>query len=186
MLSNNFRMGFPFTFHSTLIIKKSNIYLSNCQFLFNEIYKSKKFQSERCLNNQDHFPPFALGAAFFWAFWAALSWAFWAVCFSLLTVFLSPCLLAIWAFFLSLIYLIASSAKAFLSSVFAFLSLLIVSRVTPSIALFSSCLSFLFLLIFPVSVCLIFLWSLLQAVAHLNLWAFNFLNINFCTSSQNF
>lgn len=121
----------------------------------------------------DHF---FLGAAFFWAFWAALSWAFWAFCFSLFTVFLSPCFLAIWAFFLSLISLIAYSAKAFLSSAFAFLSLLIVSRVIPSIALFYSLLSSLFLLTLPVYVCFIFLCSLLHAVVHLNLWALSFLN----------
>jgi len=122
----------------------------------------------------DHF--FLLGLVLFWAFWAALSWAFWAACFSLLTVFLSPCFLAIWAFFLSLISLMASSAKAFLSSALAFLSLLIASRVIPSMALFYSLLSSLFLLTLPASVCFIFLWSLLQAVAHLNLWALSFLN----------
>lgn len=125
------------------------------------------------LNRVDHF---FFGAAFFWAFWAALSWAFWAFCFYLFTVFLSPCFFAILAFFLSLISLIAYSARAFLSSALAFLSLLIVSRVIPSIALFYSLLSSLFLLALPTSVCFIFLWSLLHAVAHLNLWALIFLN----------
>jgi hypothetical protein len=62
-----------------------------------------------------------------------------------------------------------------LSSTLAFLSLLMASRVIPSMALFYSLLSSLFLLALPVSVCFIFLWSLLQAVAHLNLWALSFL-----------
>ena len=135
------------------------------------------------IGRADHF---FLGAAFFWAFWAALSWAFWAFCFSLFTVFLSPCFLAIWAFFLSLISLMASSASAFLSSALAFFSLLMVSRVIPSMALFYSLLSSLLLFTFPVSDCFIFLWSLLQAVAHLNLWAFIFLYYQLTTSSWSF
>ena len=122
----------------------------------------------------DHF--FLLVVLGLFPFMAALSWAFWAACFSLLTVFLSPCFLAIWAFFLSLISLIASSAKAFLSSALAFLSLLIVSRVIPSMALFYSLLSSLLLFALLASVCFIFLWSLLHAVAHLSLWALIFLN----------
>lgn len=110
---------------------------------------------------------------FFWAFWAALSWAFWAACLSLLTTFFSDCFLAIWAFFLSLIYLMAYSAKAFLSSGLACFNFLIDSKATPSMAL--SCLKTLLFFCFPWSLCLIFLWSLLQAVVHLNLWALSFL-----------
>ena len=110
---------------------------------------------------------------FFWAFWAALSWAFCWVALSLLTVFLSPCFLAIAAFFLSLIYLMAYSAKAFLSSGLAVFIFLMASRVTPSIAL--SILRALALLALPVSDTLIFLCNLLQAVVHLSLWAFSLL-----------
>lgn len=166
----------------TSYTKPKNMYSSrsnNCLFCCGkhdpQYHKPITFEEDRIFKyGCNHLPPF-LGAAFFWAFWAALSWAFWAFCFSLFTVFLSPCFLAIWAFFLSLIYLMASSASAFLSSALAFLSLLIVSRVTPSIALFYSLLSSLFLLSLLTSVCFIFLWSLLQAVAHLNLWALSFL-----------
>ena len=110
---------------------------------------------------------------FFWAFWATLSWAFCWVPLSLLTTFLSPCFLAIAAFFLYLIYLIAYSASAFLSSGLAVFIFLIASKVTPSIAL--SILRALALLALPVSDSLIFLWSLLQAVVHLSLWALSFL-----------
>lgn len=110
---------------------------------------------------------------FFWAFWAALSWAFCCVALSLLTVFLSPCFLAMAAFFLSLIYLMAYSAKAFLSSGLAVFIFLMASRVTPSIAL--SILRALALLALPVSDTLIFLCSLLQAVVHLSLWALSLL-----------
>lgn len=117
-----------------------------------------------------HFPVFLV---FFWAFWAALSWAFCWVTRSLLTTFFSVAFLAMIAFFLSLISLIASSASAFLSSGFAALSFLMESRVTPSMAL--STLKAFFFLSFPWSLCLIFLWSLLQAVVHLSRWAFSFL-----------
>ncbi len=117
-----------------------------------------------------HFPTFLV---FFWAFWEALSWAFCWVALSLLTTFFSVAFLAIMAFFLYLISLIASSASAFLSSGLAALSFLMLSRVTPSMAL-STLKAFFFLSLFW-SLCLIFLWSLLHAVVHLNLWAFNFL-----------
>lgn len=111
---------------------------------------------------------------FFWAFWAALSWAFCWVALSLLTTFLSPCFLAMAAFFLYLIYLMAYSASAFLSSGLAVFIFFIASRVTPSMAL--SILRALALLAFPASDTLIFLWSLLQAVVHLSLWALSFLS----------
>lgn len=118
----------------------------------------------------NHFPlPAFLGALL-----AALSWAFFCCPLSLGTFFLSACFLARAFFFLSLIYLIAYSAKAFLSSGLAVFNFLIASKETPSIALYFLMI-FYFLPLLP-SVCLIFLWSLLQAVVHLNLWALIFLN----------
>ncbi len=88
------------------------------------------------------------------------------------------------AFFLYLIYLMAYSAKAFLSSGLAPLIFLIESRVTPSMALYN--LRAFCFFVFPASDCLIFLWSLLQAVVHLNLWAFSFLSWLKITSNRNF